>query len=65
MSYLRIIAFSIADRGSRRITESQVLPSLRIAQLEEALQKTRQMNQSQVVTWLLAQFQQLEGTEKN
>lgn len=55
---VRITAFAIADGGSRRITESQILPGLTIAQLEDALQRTRQMNQSQVVAQLLAQFQQ-------
>jgi Uma2 family endonuclease len=55
---VRILAFAISDGGSRRITESQVLPGLAISLLEEALQRTRQMNQGQVCAWLLAQFQQ-------
>ncbi|HLO52571.1 MAG TPA: Uma2 family endonuclease [Kamptonema sp.] len=55
---IEITAFAIAEGGSRRITDSQVLPGLAISLLNEALQRTRQMNQSQVVTWLLSQFQQ-------
>lgn len=55
---VQVIAFAIADGGSRRITQSQVLPGLAISLLEDALRRTRQMNQSQVVAWLLAQFQQ-------
>ena len=55
---VRIIAFAIEKGGSRRITESQVLPQLAISLLEEALRRTRQMNHGKVSTWLLAQFQQ-------
>ena len=55
---LQIIAFSIAEGGSRRITQSQVLPGLEISLLEAALRRTRQMNQSLVGSWLLNQFQQ-------
>ena len=55
---LQIIAFSIAEGGSRRITQSQVLPGLEIPLLEAALRRTRQMNQSLVGSWLLNQFQQ-------
>ena len=54
--YLLLIAFAIADGGSRRITQSQVLP-LTISLLEEALRRTRQMNQAQVGAWLLAKMQ--------
>ncbi|HAG82345.1 MAG TPA: hypothetical protein DCL61_14540 [Cyanobacteria bacterium UBA12227] len=55
---VRVLAFSIENGGSRRISESQVLPGLAISLLEETLQRTRQMNQSQVCAWLLTQFQQ-------
>ena len=55
---LQIIAFSIAEGGSRRITQSQVLPGSEIPLLEAALRRTRQMNQSLVGSWLLNQFQQ-------
>lgn len=53
----QVIAFAIANGGSRRMQESQVLPGLAISLLEEALQRSRQTDQSQVVAWLLAQFQ--------
>lgn len=52
-----IIAFAVADGGSKKINQSQVLPGLAISLLEEALQRTRQTNQSQVYAWLLSQFQ--------
>lgn len=55
---VRIIAFAIESGGSRRITESQVLPGLSISMLEEVLRRTRTMDQSQVGSWLLTQFQQ-------
>ncbi|MBD2104476.1 Uma2 family endonuclease [Leptolyngbya sp. FACHB-261] len=55
---VQILAFTIENNGSRRINQSMVLPGLSIPLLREALQRTRQMNQSQVVAWLLSQFQQ-------
>ncbi len=54
---VQVIAFAIENKGSRRITQSLVLPGLDISLLESAFQRTRQMNQNQVVAWLLAQFQ--------
>jgi Uma2 family endonuclease len=54
----QILAYAIADQGSRRIQESQVLPGLTMAGLEEALRRSRATDQSQVGAWLLAQFQQ-------
>jgi len=52
-----VTAFSINNNGSRRITESQVLPGFSMALLAEALKRNLAGNQSRVVTWLLAQFQ--------
>ncbi|MGJ5675274.1 MAG: Uma2 family endonuclease [Nostochopsis sp.] len=57
----QIIAYAMADQGSKRIRESQVLSGLAIAILEEALRRSREMSQSEVGTWLLSQFQQKEG----
>ncbi|MDZ8139592.1 MAG: Uma2 family endonuclease [Nostoc sp. DedQUE04] len=54
----QVMAFAIENQGSRRITESQVLPGLAISLLNDALGRTRQINQSQVGAWLLTQFQQ-------
>jgi Uma2 family endonuclease len=53
----QIIAFSIQDRGSHRIYQSQVLAGLEIALLEEALRRSRQMNHGKVSAWLLSQWQ--------
>lgn len=53
----QIIALAIADGGSKRITQSQVLPELAISLLEEALRRSRQMDNTQVGAWLLAQIQ--------
>ena len=55
---VQVIAFVIENGGSRRITQSQALPGLKISLLNEAFRRTRQMNQGQVYAWLLAQFQQ-------
>ncbi len=51
-----IIAFQITEKGSRRISQSQVLAGLEIAVLREALIQCRQNNDSQVVSWLMTQF---------
>jgi Uma2 family endonuclease len=56
----KVLAFEIlADGGSRRIYQSQALPELAISVLEEALERSRQPDQSQVATWLVSQFQQV------
>ncbi|MBW4688923.1 MAG: Uma2 family endonuclease [Komarekiella atlantica HA4396-MV6] len=54
---VQVMAFAVENLGSRRITESQVLPGLAISLLNDALRRTRQMNQGQVGAWLLTQFQ--------
>ncbi|MBD6619846.1 Uma2 family endonuclease [Komarekiella sp. 'clone 1'] len=54
---VQVMAFAVENLGSRRITESQVLPELAISLLNDALRRTRQMNQGQVGAWLLSQFQ--------
>ena len=54
---VEVIAFAVADRGSKKINQSQVLPGLSMSLLEEAFQRTRQTNQSQVYAWLLSEFQ--------
>jgi Uma2 family endonuclease len=55
----QILAFGIANGGSKRITQSQVLPPLPMSLLEEALRRSRDMDHGQVFSWLLTQFQQL------
>lgn len=55
---VQVIAFAIENGGSRKITQSQVLPGLAISLVEEAFRRTRQMNHSRVGAWLLSQFQQ-------
>lgn len=55
---VRVIAFAVENGGSRRITQSQVLPGLAISLLEEAFRRTRQINHGKVSAWLLSQFQQ-------
>ena len=54
---VRMLAFAIENGGSRRISESLVLPGLEMPVLEEALRQSRTINQSQVGAWLLQQFQ--------
>jgi hypothetical protein len=52
----QILAFAIAARGSRRITESGVLPGLAIGLLEDALRRSRTVDQTAVGQWLMQQF---------
>lgn len=54
---VEVIAFSVANGGSRRITQSQVLPRLEIALLEEAFRRSRRSNHGKVSAWLLRQWQ--------
>ena len=42
---MKIIAFAMVDRGSKKIRESLVLSGLKISLLDEALQRSRNMNQ--------------------
>lgn len=54
---MQILAFAIAPDGTiRRIRESQVLPGLKLETLEQALQRSRQENQSATTAWLMEQF---------
>lgn len=53
----QIVALAVFDSGSKRIYQSQVLPKLAIALLEETLQRSRQMDNTQVGAWLLAHLQ--------
>lgn len=52
-----IIAFQIIPNGSQRIDTSRVFPDLPMSLLEEALQRARQTDQSQVGRWLMERFQ--------
>jgi Uma2 family endonuclease len=53
----QIAAYTMSLEGSQRINQSQVLPELKIATLDEALQRSRQTDQSAVGSWLMTQFQ--------
>ena len=55
-----IIAFTMVDDGSKRITESQVLPGLLIDVLKEALTQSLSISQNQVIAFLFSQFQERE-----
>jgi len=53
----QVLAFQIVNNGSQRLTQSQVLPGLEMAVLCEAMTMRRQMDDSQVVAWLMSNFQ--------
>lgn len=55
---VQVIAFAVASGGSHQIRQSQVLPGLSIALLEEAFRRCRQTNHGKVSAWLLNQWQQ-------
>lgn len=55
---VQIIAFAVENQGSRRITQSQVLPGLEMTLLEEAFRRCRETNHGKVSAWLLNQWQQ-------
>jgi Uma2 family endonuclease len=52
----QIIAFQIVNNGSTRIQQSQVL-QIEIATVRDAIEQRRQMDDGQLVTWLMAKFQ--------
>jgi Uma2 family endonuclease len=52
-----IYAFTMIDRGSKRIDTSLVLPGLSIATITEALNLSKEQHQSQIGKWLMNQFQ--------
>jgi Uma2 family endonuclease len=51
-----IYAFEIIDRGSRRIDTSLVLPQLSIDTITEALNRSKETDQSQIGQWLMGEF---------
>lgn len=54
---MQILAFAISlDGSNRRIRESQVFSGLKLEILEQALQRSRQENQSAITAWLMEQF---------
>lgn len=53
---VRVLAFAVADGGSRKILASKVLPGLAIATIEDALRRSRQVPHNKVCSWLLEQF---------
>ncbi|MFQ4135245.1 Uma2 family endonuclease [Nodosilinea sp. PGN35] len=52
----RLLAFAVENLGSRQIQQSQVLSELPLALLTQALQRSRQTNHGQVITWLMDQL---------
>ncbi|MGL5034676.1 MAG: Uma2 family endonuclease [Microcystaceae cyanobacterium] len=54
----KILAFKMANKGIYPIRESVILINLQFSILEEALKMTRNSSHSQVMKWLLTQFNQ-------
>ncbi len=51
-----IYAFEMIDRGSKRIDTSLVLPNLSIATIVEALNRSKETDQTQIGKWLMSEF---------
>ena len=51
-----VIAFAVADGGSRQIPVSKILPDLPISLIEEALRRSATEKERDVNRWLLQQF---------
>jgi Uma2 family endonuclease len=56
VSHIRVIAFAIADEGSRRVEVSQVLPGLNIKLVEKTLERSRLEEKSATTRWLWSEF---------
>lgn len=52
----QIFAFEVSDGGSKQVWESQVLPGLTIALVEEALRRSQTQDDGEINRWLLQQF---------
>jgi Uma2 family endonuclease len=52
-----IYAFTMIDRGSKRIDTSLVLPGLSIDTITTALNLSKEQDQSQIGKWLMSEFQ--------
>lgn len=52
-----VIAFAVAEGGSRQIQASQVLTGLTIQTIEEALQQSQTADDTEINRWLMQQFQ--------
>ncbi|RMF65712.1 MAG: Uma2 family endonuclease [Cyanobacteria bacterium J069] len=61
----QIIAFQIADQGSRRITISQVLLGLALPLLQEALELSKQFDDSQVGLTQLGDFSRAQPAKNH
>jgi Uma2 family endonuclease len=55
----KIVAFAVKDGGSWEIRASQVLPELMMSAIEEALQQSQTLDDTEVNRWLMQQFQSL------
>lgn len=53
----QIYAFTISDRGSKRVDTSLVLPQLSISVLTDALNRSNELDQAQIGQWLMGKFQ--------
>ncbi len=51
-----VMAFAVADGGSRQIDTSQVLPGLTMALVKETLERSRSEDHGAITRWLLSQF---------
>jgi Uma2 family endonuclease len=51
-----VIAFEVANRGSKQIQESKVLPGLKISLIEETLKRSQTQDDGEVNRWLLQVF---------
>ncbi|ASC73982.1 hypothetical protein XM38_049560 [Halomicronema hongdechloris C2206] len=52
-----VVAFAVADGGSREIRESQVLPGLGLSTVEDAMQRSQAEDDGALTRWLIQTFQ--------
>lgn len=51
-----VVAFEVADGGSKQIRESKVLPGLEVTLIEEALNRSQAQDDGEINRWLLQAF---------
>jgi Uma2 family endonuclease len=57
---LIVLAFAVAEAGSRQIQVSQVLPGLEIGTVEETLKRSQTTDDGEVNRWLIQEFQSID-----
>jgi Uma2 family endonuclease len=57
VAHSKVIAFAVANGGSREVQESQVLPGLALTTVEESMERSNTEDDGAIARWLIQAFQ--------